>query len=238
MEKAIPADREPLTLARCLEAAGKFAEAEAAFRRLLDEAPGDFVAVRQVAEFYLRGDQPAKAEPVLRHLLAPSTMAPADVALWARRQLAVVLAMGNAPGSQEEALNLLAKNSVPYGQLTEDERFRAFVLSCNPPSREDAVRLFEQTLSRAPLTADQRLLLIQIYQAQGDEAKASSQMHALLTLHRDNPRYLTYNIRSLLRRGAVDAAQPLLNSLELMEPDNPRTNDLRSAFAEARRKEE
>ena len=227
MARSIPSDRADLTLALCLEAAGQTAEAEAQYQKLLAGDDADCVTIRQVAEFYLRGDQAAKAEQLLRRLLEPSAQAPLDVAVWARRQLAMVLALRRGPGSLQEALLVLDKNAPPGGALVEDDRVRAFVLCRTSGSEAEAVHLFEQTLTKQPLTPPERFLLVQIYDANGEAAKANRQMRILLAIHRDQPQYLAYHIASLLNRGEADVARSLMNTLQQLEPTSIRTLNLR-----------
>jgi len=236
MQQKLPPDRADLTLARCLEAAGRPIEAEAGYKKVLAGSPGDLAAVRQAAEFYLRGDQPAKAEPLLRLLLLPSTMAPADLARWARRQLAIVLALRNQPGDLEQAVALL-DNSLPTrsaSEVIQDERVNAFVLAKSPGRQAEAVRLFEQTLPKQPLTPDERFLLAQVYDANHEDAKANREMRVLLAIHRDQPRYVAYHIQWLLSRGEAEVAHSYLSALELLEPSSPRTEQLRAAYQKAR----
>jgi cellulose synthase operon protein C len=248
MAQKIPSDRADLTRAGCLEAAGNLAEAEACYQKALAANPDDLAAVRQVAEFHLRADQPAKAEPLLRQLLLPAKSAPADLAQWARRQLAIVLVMARpedpattggdhatTPESDlDQALALLDQNVGAGGQLIEDQRLRAFVLSKARDRQAEAVRLFEETLAKQSLTPDEQFLLAQVYDANHEDGKANRLMRILLVIHRHKAQYLAYHIRTLLNRGEVEAAWSYLNALELLEPSTLRTQQLRAAYQKAR----
>jgi tetratricopeptide (TPR) repeat protein len=230
MTQAIPEDRAAMTMARCLTAAGRHDQAEAAFRKLLDDNGSDLAVLRQVAEFHLDCDQLDNAETLLRRIIAPATKAPPEMLVWARRQLAILLGHQDETVANQEALTLIDKNRGPDGLLTDDSRIRAYVLSKNPESRQAAVRLFEQTLGKSTLQADERFMLIQVYQAIGSEAKANAQTRTLLGWHRDNPRYLASHIRNLLRHGATESAQSQFNFLEIIDPSSPRTQQLRAAL--------
>ena len=246
MEQKIPADRADLTKALCLEAAGKTEEAEAKIATMIQgimvqaPSPGnddgvDLVTVGQIAEFYLRQDQFAKAEPLLRHLLAPSTMAPPELTQWARRHLAIALANQGQTKGVQEAVNLVEKSSpLPGPAVVEDERVRAFVLAKQWGKQAEAVRLFEESLIKKPLTAYEQFLLAQVYDANQEDTKASRQMRSLLVIHRDQPRYLAYYIRYLLNRGEAEAALFYLTALELVEPNSSRTLQLRSDYQKSR----
>jgi Tfp pilus assembly protein PilF len=230
MAKKLPADRAPAALARCLEAAGRHDQAEEIYKKALAEDPLDLVLLRQMADFCVRSDQPAKAKSYLRSLLDPATMAPPDLVHWARRQLALVLALAGDPGDFQEALALLDKNATPQGLQVEDQRIRAFVLARRPLHRAEAVQLFEQTLLKKSLTPAEQFLLAQVYDANRDDAKAKSTIQALLVFHADKAQYLAYFIRLLLERGDIDAARLYLAALERLEPDSWRTQQLRVAL--------
>jgi len=233
MRLTIPTDRALITLAACVEAAGRLDKAEAAYLEALASDGDDPVLVRQVAEFYLRGDQPGKAEVYLRRLLEPAA-APLELAAWARRELAVQLARRHGPEDFREALGLVERNATADGLPIADQRVKAFVLSTERGRAAEAVRLFEQTVGRQPLTADEQLLRAQICEANGSHAKAREHLLALLVVHRDNARYMAHYVRTLLQRGAVDEAELYLGSLERIEPSSPRTEALRLAVQQAR----
>ena len=94
----------------------------------------------------------------------------------------------------------------------------------------EAVRLFEATLTKQALTSDERLLLARVYDANHDEIKANREMRVLLALHRDEPRFLAYQIQSLLKRGDGAAAATYLKALELLEPSSERTLRLNAQY--------
>src|SRR5262249_18264082 len=125
--RRLPADRAALGLARCEEALGRLDRAEKLYQKALARRPADFIALRALADFHRRHDTPAAAVPPLRKLIEPSTRAPEEFVVRARRELAVALASGeNAPPA--EALALLARNAQVIGPAAADNVARAFVL--------------------------------------------------------------------------------------------------------------
>src|SRR5207248_3466469 len=108
-------------------------------------APDEPDVLRGIADFYCRTDAFEKAEPILQEVLLPAGEAPPELLVWARRQLALGLARRAGDGDFEHALALLDGNRESVGQLLEDQRLRAYVLSTRPARRAEAVRLFEQT---------------------------------------------------------------------------------------------
>ena len=71
---------------------------------------------------------------------------------------------------------------------------------------------------RQPLTADERFLLVRVYDANRDFVKARSQMLSLLNFYRDNAQFLTYHVRTLLQRGELEGVPFYLEALERVEP--------------------
>jgi hypothetical protein len=112
----------------------------------------------------------------------------------------------------------------------EDDRARAFVLAHIPGRQAEAVQLFEATLVKGPLTPDERFLLAQVYDANKDDFKAGRELRALLVLYPDQPRYIACYIQSLLNRGDLDAVPSYLSMLEQLEPNSPRTRQLRATY--------
>ena len=205
------------------------AQADELYKKAVAASPGDFVAVRHLAEFYCRSDQFAKAEPYLRLLIDPQALAPGDLAAWASRQLAP----GLAAGDFQQALKLLESNRASKLLAVEDERAYAFVLGSQSAHRLEAMRLIELSLSKKPLSADEQFLLVKLYDSSGEHVKAGEQMQSLLAFHGDNAQYLAYHIRSLLQRGEVSAARSCLTMLERLEPTTVRTQQLQTAYRKA-----
>jgi tetratricopeptide (TPR) repeat protein len=233
LAQKVPDDRLEFTRARCLEAAGRLAEAETRYKQLLANGAPDPALLRQVAEFYLRGEQSAKARPLLEQLLQPTTAAPPDLVGWARRQVVLVSAMGGRAKELDEAVNLLNKSSGANAKV-EDTRLRAFLLAKTPSRQAEAVQLFEKTLGKQSLDPDERFLLAQVYDANQQDEQSNREMRTLLKMHRDNPRYLAYYIQTLLARGDIDFAGSYLSILETLEPQSTRTQELRTAYQKAK----
>jgi tetratricopeptide (TPR) repeat protein len=234
MAEALPPERLTAARAQCLEAAGQSAQAEVWFLKALDETPGDFVLLRQLAEFYTRTEQYDRAGPYLRRLLDNDLAAPADVKAWARRQRAMIFALAGGPGDARNALAWLDGNKVS-GELTVgDKRAQAILLSTLPERRADAIRLFEQTLGRQPMTGDEQFMLAHIYETLGDYAKSGNQMMLLLKFHEDNPLYLAYQVRSVLARGDLDEAQAYCQRLENVDPQSARTLALKAQLRQTK----
>ena len=234
MRQKMPDDRLATTLAGCYHAAGHLEAAEEVYRKALAQTPNDPVLLRAAADFLCGTGQFAKAEPYLLKLSQSGSDAPAELQVWARRQLALGLAQGGTAGGFERALALLESNRKLAGQSIEDERLRAFVLSTRPERRGEAVRLFEKTLAKKALSAEEQFLLAQLYESNRQVTKAREAMVPLVLLHGDNGQFLAFHVRSLVARGEVEEAQHHLAALERMEPNSSRTHQLRAALAKAK----
>jgi Tfp pilus assembly protein PilF len=102
------------------------------------------------------------------------------------------------------------------------------VLGTRPDQRAAALRLFEETLPRAPLAPNEQLRLARLQADAGNHAQAGELMRGLLAEHGDSPQYLSAHVRLLLRAGRQAEARTWLARLEKREPDAPRTRALRA----------
>jgi tetratricopeptide (TPR) repeat protein len=231
--RCLPADRADLGLARCEEALGRPERAEARYQRALAARPADFIALRLLAGFYRRNDEPAKAEAPLRKLIEPVTRALEEYVVQARRELAVDLAARGGPGAVAEALALLARNKQVRGPSVADDVVRAFVLATRPERRHEAVALLERLGEPQELSAEEQFLLGRAYEAVEDETRARDVLLNLLAAHGENAQLLAHRTRTLLRQGELAEAGLYLARLERLEPSSPRTRGLRESLRKA-----
>jgi tetratricopeptide (TPR) repeat protein len=213
----------PLALARAFEVLGHPGKAEREYGRAVAQQPRDRAVLEHAARFYVRMDQPARAEPLLRTLLDPRTLTPAaDFPGW-RRQLALVL---SADGRFEQALTLLAQNRVGgESETVADRRVRALVLASRASERRAALR----TLQGLPLgNAEEIYRLAQLYEAEGNWSRTRELLLMLLNHDSANPAYLSRYINGLLVRGKKAEAELWLARLEKLEPGSERTRALRA----------
>jgi predicted Zn-dependent protease len=210
------------TQARCYEVMGLVGEAETCYRRALDPGAEDFVFLAHAADFFRRTDQPDKAEPYLVALVKPGSGAPVEIALRARRHLAFVLA-ARGKADLARALALIDGNLSLRPNNAADLRARAFVEALTPSRRRQAIRVFEETAGRQPLSADEQLLLARLFDADDDQPRAREQVLALLTLQPENPQFLAFYVRQLAKAEELDQARAQLQKLEILEPNSPRT---------------
>jgi tetratricopeptide (TPR) repeat protein len=228
--KALPPEEVPLTLARCEEALNHYGRAEQEYARALASRPKDFLSLQRAAYFHLRLADGRRAEPLLRRLLDPAVAAPEESVAWARRELALVVAEGGDGARCREAVALLDANAAG-GETVADRRARAFVAAAWPQGRAQALRTLEETLGAAAPTAEEQFRLARLYALAQDEAHAHECLRQLVAADGHNPAYLAEYVRLLARERKLADARRWLVRLEEVEPDSPRTRDLRAQVA-------
>jgi predicted Zn-dependent protease len=215
----------PYPQARCFEVLGLMDRAEELYRQALSDGRGDFVFLAAAADFHCRADQFAQAEPYLDALLKAEGLVPAKYVVRSRRQLALALA-GRSAGDHAKALALIDENLQARPHQAADLRARAFILAGNSSQRRQAIRVFEETAKRQPLAADEQLLLAQLFEADGDQPRAREQIVALLTAQPENPQFLSFYLRHLVKSEEMDLARDQLQKLRRLEPESRRTRGL------------
>jgi predicted Zn-dependent protease len=220
--------------ARCYETIGQMRQADSLYQVALSARATEVSTLQAVAGFYLRADRPDEAEPILRRLLEPPVRASHQVIAWARRQLALVLA--SHPARVEEALALVDANAGKAGLSPADARARAAVLGSRADQRREAIGQIEQSAAATPLAPDEQLTLAQLYEADGNLARAREQLVSLLATQAHSPRYLAYHVHLLLMGNEVRDAERWLSRLEDAAPDDPRTRTLETQVRAAKAK--
>jgi tetratricopeptide (TPR) repeat protein len=229
----LPPAQAPLALGQCYEALGHQDQAEGQYRAALSAGPADVHALQGLAGFYLRSNQPQRAEPVLRQLLEPALRAPQVEAAWARRSLAVALAAGGDYPQLREALALLEQNRKAGGNTVEDQRVQAVVLRTHPGHRREALRLLLDLSRRRLTTPDEEVLLAQMQEADHDWSQARERLLRVLAAHGAKPAYLASLVRGLLRHSGAAEAQPWLAQLEKADPQGWPTQELKARLLQA-----
>lgn len=203
-----------LALAVCYEAAGQPAQAESVLLDALKEKKDDPSLQRQLAGLYWRRGEFAKADPILLRL----SEGKGEDAGWARRHRAIALARSGSYAKIREALPLIERNLEDAGASPEDQRARALLLSVQPGRRAEALKAFEASLRNLPATADELLILAQLYEASGNWPAARERLAAITTSTAE-ARHLEYFIQRLLYHDEVAAAELALEKLERLAPD-------------------
>lgn len=223
MLAAVPEARRASAEAQGHEVMGRFAEAEAAWRRILRDRPRDAEATRLLADLLVRIHAPA-AEQALRDLLAEGSPASTDERPALRRQLALVITDPAQPRDRTaEALALLAANR-EEGETDADRRAEALVRARRDDEREASLKALEER--GGVVRPEERLRLAWAYDAAGKWAKAREVLLGLLTADDDNPAYLSALVDGLLRQKKPAEASLWLPRLKAVEPASERVKEL------------
>lgn len=234
-ERAIAPDQAPLALAECLDSIGREADAEARYKAALQAAKSKGPVLRKFAEFCLRHGRTTEAETYLTQLTGKSTGAADGDVLWARRGLASLLSASGGQANLEKALELIDQNIRQSPSSLPDRLAKAKVLAMfyDRKKREEAIALLEQIINdrrsaTSDETAEERLVLAQLYNGLGESAKAMGQMRSLMASHGDKPRYIQRFVRFLLARKDVAEAELWVRQLENLAPRDVATLALTS----------
>jgi cellulose synthase operon protein C len=218
-------NRHFAAIGACYEALGKLPQAEENYLAALNDQPHDILVLRNTAGFYGRTGQFAKAEPLLRQCLDLPAGLKEPHATWARRNLALALTFQGGYQRLQEAQTLLGSN-LKMADTPEDQLIKALTLATHPSHRKDAIESIEQARRTKELPADFRLMLAQLYEADGDWTKARSELLDLAGGNAKNPVVLTQLVRALLRNGKAAEAAPWTEKLAAVAPGKPETIDL------------
>jgi tetratricopeptide (TPR) repeat protein len=225
--RALGKDQLGQVLAPCYEALGRLDQAEENYRAAVAAKRDDATCLRELAAFYARTGQAAKAVPVLREIINSKTAAADQTVAWARRYLAMTLAIGGRVEAFREALALLEENQKEKESTVEDVRAKAMVLATQPDRRREAITLFESSDPySSSMPHEARFVLAQLYETEGNWPKARAHMLALLNDHAKNPIYLARYIRGLLRQGEADIADVWVERLAKVAPQTFQTIEL------------
>jgi Tfp pilus assembly protein PilF len=227
-EVRLPADKRPLALAPCYEALGQLDQAQEQYREALRVRGNDVGVLRAGGGFYLRWLQPQVAEPLLRRIIERNVKAGADDVAWARLGLAVGLAAHGDYAKFVEALGLVGLKRDEAGRVVDDpaagedtierRRARAHVLAtrASRTMRGQAIELLEGLDGREGLAPGDRLLLAQLYDANGALPKAGAQLRRLAEAYSREPSYLSRLAQNLIRQHKADEARPVYERLEAL----------------------
>lgn len=234
----LPANDAAAALAACFESIGDLQKAEEQYVAARRASPQDLRSLRSVAAFYLRHNQPAKAEKSLREILAQEDKASSADLTWARRGLAAVLTVGSDRRRFEEALALIDKNLEGSKDALADQHARAMILATRLSRRKEAIHLFEDLAHRGPLPANERFTLVKLYLAEGNWQQAQLHMLTLLASPEgQNPLYEAYFAHRLLQHGAVADAEAQLARLQKALPNAPFTREVQARLLQAKGKD-
>ncbi len=202
------------------EMAGDRAAALGHFAAAVEIAPLYLSAVKQLVQFHQRGGQGAKVDELLQR--AKESPAP-DVARWARRHLALVMAgRPNSYALRGEALALIELNLKVSANDPEDVKARAVIWTVDPVTREDGVKVLQWHGERGDLTPDEFYLLGRLAFDQGKFGLAEEYFKRAARIR---PGVTAEHLAALVRvnlalPNQLPAAESALERLKLNNPNS------------------
>src|SRR5262249_15624684 len=183
---------------------------------------------RQVAQFFIRHRQFREAATVLRKMLENRAPDADRDSAWARHSLAMILATDNDARKFPEALKLVGLDLDAQGQLIDNKRSDATDEECRSQARvlatrtrkawrAKAISVLEGLERRSALTDDDRFLLAQLFDQNGQWPKARDHYGNLVADHPNNQVFLAGYVQSLLEHREWDTALRWLDRLEQVE---------------------
>jgi tetratricopeptide (TPR) repeat protein/Flp pilus assembly protein TadD len=245
--------QSPLALAQCCETMGRSYQGSNMTdqaKKWYDEArkwfvkaqadrkdPNDQTIDRQLAAFLLRTNQIAEAQKQLQEIQNRKGGAQGKATTaWAKRSLALTYIAGN-PREPAKALAILEAGGRQDGvDDPEDQRVLARVLEAQgtPEHRKRAIETLNTLVNKTLANSEDRFLLAQLEEADGQWIKARDQYRELI-LRTDNPRdmetirrrpdYLARFAESLLNHhqpgeeADLTEVQELIEKLRQVQPD-------------------
>jgi tetratricopeptide (TPR) repeat protein len=218
MHKALPSEQATIVAAQAHEVIGRFDASEKEWLAALKARPDDPGLQRQLASAYLRRSDFLRAEPLLRKLLAAPATPPLDL-LWARRNLAVGIALRGGHGQSKKALDLIDENLRDGRTQVEDLRAKAVIVATLPGQQEQSLRLLEESKAQGPLVPSELYMLAQLYRWKRDWKGEKDALQKLVNEDDRNPLFLGYFIEELLAHNEQGQARHWLKRLREIDPD-------------------
>ena len=236
--RALPERLRPSTLARCFAAVGQAEKAREQYRAAVSAAPDDAATLATAADVAVQVRQFNDAVDYLRRLAARQADAP-ELAARSNKTLAVLLAVSRDRQLTAEALKLLNLNEdgIPFRPTPEtpieDLRSIAEVLALKggPRNRRVALECAQAIADRGNPTRNDRFLLAQILEMNGEWSKASEQLQLALADPDPPAVMLAFHVRGLLVHDKGAGAKPRLDALEKLDPSSAQTVELKARLA-------
>jgi tetratricopeptide (TPR) repeat protein len=213
-EAAFPKDQAALALAQCHESLAQgYRDAKQADKAKAEEdlalrwyqaaaaaRPSDTAIRRQIVRFFLLHNRGDEAVATLRKILDDPAANPPSEISWARRNLALHLMATGGPEGARQALALFQKPGVVVDQ-PDDQRTLAKILLAqgDKEHRVEAASILEKLVTANQALADDRLLLGEQYESDGELEKAREQYRIIANMRPDNPLYVTRYVSLLIR---------------------------------------
>ncbi|HEY8503732.1 MAG TPA: tetratricopeptide repeat protein, partial [Gemmataceae bacterium] len=226
-ERLLKGHARSRALAFAYEALGDREAAAKHFAELVRLSPDPLAARQQEVQFYLRGGDMEKAEPLLRVLAAAGGEGRSSPSFWARRTLALARASRGGYAGAVEALELVEQNLRRDPRSPEDLRVKALVRASMPGGRGDSIQALTESFRQSPAKPEEKFLLARLYEMNGEWREARGHYLDLLQGEgRSNRTYLAHFVRGLLHNDETAQAAQWLGVLRGVAAGDPVTLEL------------
>jgi thioredoxin-like negative regulator of GroEL len=163
-----------------------------------------------------------------RLAMGPTITLPEALLPWARRQLALTMVDIDPQANRGPALKLLGPDAVDSSpaDIALNGRARAFIQAADPAERARMRSVLEAQV--AAMDPAELFRLAQLAEADGDSGRALTHARQAWDGDKDNPVYLAWLIRGLVKMNQRDEARRLLALLTAKEGDSERCRELRT----------
>ena len=213
----IPPDASPLAMGYIYEALGKTQEAGQSYEKAVKLRPDSPQAIRLLADFYIRNQDPQRAAPLVERLLSGELQVSESDLVAARRMKAMILANEGYP-KLKEAIGLIDRNLASPVASPPDKRLKIRFLLADPRQARgpEVLELATSlvTTGGAEPDPEDRFQLARLYLARGDWEHCREQMGKLVNGGQGNPRYLAAYVRMLLDQDELSDAERWLDRLD------------------------
>ncbi|MFO0810236.1 MAG: tetratricopeptide repeat protein [Gemmataceae bacterium] len=241
-EKRLTGGDSVLALAQCFETAGKSDRAKELYEAAAKVVPTSANLLQGVANYYVRTGQFATAEPMLRRLVRDYGTQTPDMARWARRNLAVILAIQGGDARTTEALSILESDGTTSGNVDAvgTDRTKATLLAIQKTrkSRRDALGILEGLIDGRTATPEDHFLAAQLHESLDDWPRARRRYLGLIDLPggMDSSTRIVVAARSLLRHGEPNEARPFIRKIDDLDAKSFAAREMKARLLRAENK--
>lgn len=222
IKTSVPAKEQPLLLGQCYTTVRNLTAAAQAYDEGLKADPDNLVLQQNRILVHVGLKENEAAHGAIDALIGKTKPADIQTLVWARRLKAQLLANAGPYQDFLKALSLLEQNVNPEtGEMLPSDRLLWLNYCAKRPeaeSRRKALTLLTGLEGRRTLTADESVVMAELYKMEGRWEDAKRVMVALVAANPDNAQLLAKLLDWLLERGDFADANVWLSKLDQNSP--------------------
>ena len=213
----ISSQAAPLAMGQIYEALGKAQQAGQCYEKAIKTRPDNSLAIRNLADHYLRNRDLQRATPLIERLLSGTVQASESDLVSARRMKASILLTEGYP-KLKEAIDLIDRNLASQMGTVQDKRIKIRLLLADPrqvygPEVLDLAESLVKTGGAEP-DPDDRLALAGLYLARDNWERCQDQMEKLVNGSQNRAKYLAAYVGMLMDKDQLTDAEERLDRLQ------------------------